>query len=435
MFKKTPEEYALAVISRIARSRFIDKYNLRKPLERLIYRSTKRNYQNIQKSSQKKKQQNPEAQASTSPKNSFNLDLSEEQQMLVDMVKSFALEAIRPEASQANEDEHSSEILLNTIADLELLPFVIHENYGGSATEHSCITHYLLIESLAYGDLSIALSSLSSFGFANAFNRFGTEPQKQQWLPQLIDSEQPLKASMAIMEPAVSFNPFELKTIAKKSAQSYKLSGRKTFVANGQNNDVFLVAAKDKIGTGLYIVPKSSQGLSIKTQSAMGLKAANLGELILDKVELPLSHRLGGTDFDTTDYETFINLGRLASCALATGCSQAVLDESISYANQREAFGEPISHRQSIAFMIADMGIELEGMRLMALRATARADHQLAFSKHSYLAKLQCGQKAMQIGTDGVQIFGGHGFTKEYPVERWYRDLRAISMLEASLSL
>ncbi|MFI7938980.1 acyl-CoA dehydrogenase family protein, partial [Acinetobacter baumannii] len=140
--------------------------------------------------------------------------------------------------------------------------------------------------------------------------------------------------------------------------------------------------------------------------------------------------RLGTTDFD---YTAFLDLGNLMWCAMAVGTCEAVKAYCIKYANERTAFGEPISHRQSVAFMIADMAIEIDAMRMLILNAASLAEAGKPFHREAYLARLLCAEKSMKIGTDGVQILGGHGFTKEHPVERWYRDLRATAILHSGL--
>ncbi|MGS5681433.1 acyl-CoA dehydrogenase family protein, partial [Acinetobacter baumannii] len=140
--------------------------------------------------------------------------------------------------------------------------------------------------------------------------------------------------------------------------------------------------------------------------------------------------RLGATDFD---YTAFLDLGNLMWCAMAVGTCEAVKAYCIKYANERTAFGEPISHRQSVAFMIADMAIEIDAMRMLILNAASLAEAGKPFHREAYLARILCAEKSMKIGTDGVQILGGHGFTKEHPVERWYRDLRATAILHSGL--
>jgi alkylation response protein AidB-like acyl-CoA dehydrogenase len=163
----------------------------------------------------------------------------------------------------------------------------------------------------------------------------------------------------------------------------------------------------------------------------MGVRAAGLTILSLEDVTVADSALLG--DADGTTYAECVRLSRLAWCALAVGTGQAVLDYVTTYVNEREAFGEPISHRQSVAFMVANIAIELQAMRLVTWKAAARAAQGKDFAREVALARKLCADKGMQIGLDGVQLLGGHGFVKEHPVERWYRDLRAIGVMEGGV--
>ncbi len=164
----------------------------------------------------------------------------------------------------------------------------------------------------------------------------------------------------------------------------------------------------------------------------MGLKATGTARVRFKGVRVPAEQRLAAERFD---YQAFLDHTALAWCALALGTAQAALDYVIAYCNEREAFGEPISHRQGVAFMVADIAIELDAMRLMVWRACALAERGQAFHREAYLAKLLCAEKAMKIGTDAVQLLGGHGFTQEHPAERWYRDLRAVALMAGGLHL
>lgn len=161
----------------------------------------------------------------------------------------------------------------------------------------------------------------------------------------------------------------------------------------------------------------------------MGLRAASMGRVLLAHVAMPPGALLGGPGA----YADCVRLARVGWCALAVGTAQAVLDYVIPYVNGRVAFGEPVSHRQSVAFMVADIGIELEGMRLATYRAASRAEQGLGFAREAALARRLCGEYGMRIGSDGVQLLGGHGYVKEHPVERWYRDLRAVSLMEGGV--
>jgi alkylation response protein AidB-like acyl-CoA dehydrogenase len=164
----------------------------------------------------------------------------------------------------------------------------------------------------------------------------------------------------------------------------------------------------------------------------MGLRTLQLATLSFENMQLPEDALLGDKIFDL---ERFIDLSRLGICALAVGTCQAVLDYVKDYCNERIAFGEAITNRQSVAFMIADIAIELESMRLMTWRAASRAEQGLDYHEQAYLAKVFCAEHAMKIGTDGVQLLGGHGFCCEHPVELWYRNLRAITLLEGAASV
>ena len=163
----------------------------------------------------------------------------------------------------------------------------------------------------------------------------------------------------------------------------------------------------------------------------MGLRPAATGRLLLEDVTLPAGALLG--EGKREDYVECVQRARLAWCALAVGTAQATLDYVKQYVNERVAFGEPISNRQSVAFGVSDIGIESEGMRLATYRGASRADQGQDFSREAAMARRLCAQKGMQIGSEGVQLLGGHGFVKEHPVERWYRDLRAAGVMEGAL--
>jgi hypothetical protein len=163
----------------------------------------------------------------------------------------------------------------------------------------------------------------------------------------------------------------------------------------------------------------------------MGVRAAATGTVTFEAVKLPASALLGEADPDV--YAQAISLSRIGWCSLAIGCARAVLDYVIPYVKDRTAFGEPISNRQGVAFTVSNIAIELEGMRLSTLRAAARADEGLPFAREATLARRLCAERGMQIGSDGVQMLGGHGYVKEHPVERWYRDLRAAGLMEGVL--
>ena len=183
---------------------------------------------------------------------------------------------------------------------------------------------------------------------------------------------------------------------------------------------------------GLFLVPRGARGLSVTPAPTMGLRGAALADVKLEGVRLADDALLGG-DVSTERYEALVDRARIGWGALAVGTGAALLDYVIEYCNDRVAFGEPISHRQAVAFTIANIAIEVEGLRLLVYRAASRADHGLPFREHAHHVRAFAGDKAMQIGTDGVQLLGGAGFIRDHPVERWYRHLRGVALMEGAL--
>ncbi|HWB68390.1 MAG TPA: acyl-CoA dehydrogenase family protein, partial [Solirubrobacterales bacterium] len=205
-----------------------------------------------------------------------------------------------------------------------------------------------------------------------------------------------------------------------------------SLVARASQCELFVVAAEaDGIGPALFVIESGAKGLEVEPEPAMGLRPAATGRLLLNGVRLPAAAILG--EGRPEDYVECVNRARVAWCGLAVGAAQAVLDYVIPYVNDRQAFGEPISNRQGVAFAVSDIGIESDGMRLVTYRAASRADRGEDFAREAGIARRLCATKGMQIGSQGVQLLGGHGFVKEHPVERWYRDLRAAGVMEGAL--
>lgn len=358
----------------------------------------------------------------------FDLSLSDEQRMMREQFQRFARQ-MRELAPEADARAAAPEQFHHQLEELGLNQWSVPEALGGASTDSTTVTHALLAEDLAQGDMGLALCALAPLAVANALTRWGSAQQQSMYLAPFA-GEHPPVAALAIAEPRPLFEPRELRTRARQNGTGFVLNGEKSLVPLASRAELFLVAA-DLLGRGpqLFLIEAGTRGVSVRSDPGMGVRAAALGHVRLDDVHLPGSALLG-EDPAAVHYEEVLSRCSLAWCALAVGTAQAVLDYVIPYCNERVAFGEPVSHRQSVAFMIADIGTELEGMRLLTWRAASRAEHGLPFAREAYLARLLCAEKGMQIGTDGVQLLGGHGFTKEHPVERWYRDLRAISVME-----
>jgi alkylation response protein AidB-like acyl-CoA dehydrogenase len=215
----------------------------------------------------------------------------------------------------------------------------------------------------------------------------------------------------------------------------WELYGDKALVPLAARAAFFLVVADVKgMGSRLFVVERSAAGLTISPDPAMGVRGAGLGRLHLQGVRVGDDALVGGPNPEEPfDLGALVDRARIAWCAMAVGTSQAVLDYVVPYVNSRIAFGEPVSNRQAVAFLAADMALEIEGMRLLVHRAAALADRGKVVAPVATLARILCASKGAKIGSDGVQLLGGHGFVKEHPVERWYRDLRAVGIFEGAL--
>jgi alkylation response protein AidB-like acyl-CoA dehydrogenase len=235
-----------------------------------------------------------------------------------------------------------------------------------------------------------------------------------------------------VLEPQPLFDPFKLKTTARRANGGFVLEGAKSLVPRARDAELFIVAAHiEGDGPALFIVESNTPGTQIEPEPAMGIRAAATGRVTFEKAKLPAEALLGEGRPEV--YSDCVALGRLGWCALAVGTGQAVLDYVIPYVNERKAFGEPVSHRQGVAFAVSNIAIELEGMRLATYRAASRADQGKPYARETALARRLCAERGMGIGSDGVQLLGGHGYVKEHPVERWYRDLRAAGLMEGAV--
>ena len=290
----------------------------------------------------------------------------------------------------------------------------------------------LVAEALAHGDMGLAVAALAPGAVATAISLWGTDAQQQTYLPAFTGSNVPV-AALSLSEPTVLFDPFSLGTTAQRDGDDFVLDGVKSAVVRGADAELFVIGAQLDGKPVLFLVEAGTEGLEVEADPSMGLRAAALTRLHLKGVRVSQDALLGDTD--GTAYAECVRLSRLAWCALAVGTGQAVLDYVKDYVNERQAFGEPISHRQSVAFMVADIAIELQAMRLVTWKAASRATRGTDFTREVGLARHLCSEKGMRIGLDGVQLLGGHGFVKEHPVERWYRDLRAVGLMEGGVMI
>ncbi len=431
--KRTGIDIAIGLLTPLVGQEFLDKYHLRDPLNRSLRYGVKTGFSFAGATSRQFKRvqglRSGPTRLKASGQDYFDLTPDEDQKLIVETVNEFAEEILRPAAHDADEAASYPRDLIAKAAELGITAVNIPEDFDGIAAQRSSVTNVLVAEALAYGDMGLALPILAPGGVASALTHWGSAEQQATYLPEFAGDNVP-QACLAIAEPQPLFDPTHLKTTATRTPSGYRLDGVKSLVPAAAEAELFIVAAQLNGKPALFIVESSTSGLTVKADPSMGIRAAALGRVELDRVSVPLTARLGEGDASDNDYSEAIALSRLGWAALAVGTSHAVLDYVVPYVKERYAFGEPIAHRQSVAFMCANIAIELDGLRLITWRGAARAEQGLPFAREAALAKRLGADKGMQIGLDGVQLLGGHGFTKEHPVERWYRDLRAIGVAE-----
>ena len=425
----TPLAKVFVAFNDILDSKVGKTLGLRKWAEKLTYQGTVQGVNLAKKTSRifpkSSKKSSGERPADAKVSDFFDLNLTEDQQMVQETIKQFASQYLTKNTEQANIDCTITDEVVKEFRALGLPFYSVPESLGGVLTDKATVTQMVIAEEMAYGDLGMAVALLAPSNALNAITRWGTAAQQEKYTPAFLDENDPLDAVIAVNESGPLFDPFQLKTQAVKKGNGYIINGVKETVPLVNSSELFIVAAEvPGEGPALFLIESSADGLSVASQNAMGLRPAALGTLTLENVSVEEDARLGDSSFD---YATFISYARLGWCALAVGCARAILDEVVPYANERIAFGEPISHRQSIAFMIANIRIEKDAMQILTQRAAALAEQGKPFQKEAYLAAVQCQERAMTIGNDGVQIYGGMGFMRDFHAERKYRDLRAVS--------
>lgn len=349
---------------------------------------------------------------------------TEEQQMIVTMVKRFANDEMRKIYRECDENGEIPVSVIDTAWKMGLTCSSIPDEYGGSGGEHSAITGSLIGEELAWGDLSMTMHILCPALFAYPVLEMGTETQRKKYLPLICD-EKYKAATAALIEPRFGFDPCSLSTIAQPDGNEYVLNGEKCYVPLASEADLLLVYARENGNSQGFIIEKGTKGLEVgEREKNMGIKALATYELSLKNCRVPKENRLGGQK--GCDFNRIMNCSRVALSALATGVGKAAFEYSRDYAKERVAFGEPIASRQTIAFMLAEMAIEIDATRLMTWEAAWKLDRKEETIKEATLVKAYADDMVIMVTDRAVQILGGHGYVREHPVELWLRNGRGF---------
>jgi len=357
----------------------------------------------------------------------FGFEPTQDQQTLIESVRRYAQRELRPNLRSSDESAALPESSTRAGWELGLLPATLPETFGGFG-ERSALTGVLAAEELAWGGLAGALALMAPNLVALPVLLQGSQQQKQELLPAFAgEAYQP--GAAGLQEPRYDFDATALQTRAERRNGSYVLSGVKCNVPYAAESAWLLVYAALEGKTQAFLVERGTPGLKIgERETNMGVRALPLYAVELQDCTLPASQRLGGDA--GADVQQLLDASRVAWAALALGVGRAAYEYALDYAKNRKAFGEPIAQRQAIAFMLAEMATEVECARLLTWEAAWLLDQGQPASREAYLARNLADDMALMVADRAVQILGGHGYIRDYPVELWLRDARAFAVLE-----
>ncbi len=366
--------------------------------------------------------------------------LSEEQLDLKKWAHGFAEKEIRPIAAEYDEKEEFPMQVLEKAAKAGLTSYAAPVEYGGGGLT-SVMAACLIAEELYWGCAGIA-TSLMVAGLAGLpLYYMGTEEQKKKWIPFLCDPETPRMGAMALTEPGAGSDVKAIKTRAEKDGNEWVINGRKCFITNGGIADLFVVFARTipdagYHGVSAFIVPKGTPGLSGgKKERKMGIRASHTGDVIFEDVRVPEENLLGAEHMAFFGAMQMLEQSRPVVAAGAVGVAQAAYEYALEYAKNRVQFGRPIIKNQAISFMLAQMKTKLEAARLLTYRAADLADRGEPCTTEASMAKAFAAETAMEVTTNAVQILGGYGYMRDYPVEKWMRDAKILSIYEGTTQI
>jgi butyryl-CoA dehydrogenase len=361
--------------------------------------------------------------------------LTEEQVMIQTMVRDFAREVLLPSAAERDRTKEFPARNLKRMAELGLLGMMVPPQYNGAGVD--TVSYVLALQEVAYACASTAvIMSVQNSIVCETVNRFGTEGQKNTFLKRLAAGE--VIGAFALTEPQAGSDPVSQSTIAEKDGQHYVLNGTKRFITSGKNAGIVIVTARtDKSqrhkGISAFIVEKGTPGFSVgKTEEKMGLCASDTTDLIFEDCRIPAENLLAKEGDGFKIAMTALDGGRIGIASQSVGVAQAALDAAVSYAKEREQFGQSISKFQGLRWILADMATELEAARHLTFYAAAKKDRAERFTMEASMAKLYASEMVNRVTAKALQIHGGYGYTKEYAVERFYRDARVFTIYEGT---
>ncbi|WP_053361094.1 acyl-CoA dehydrogenase [Bacillus sp. FJAT-27251] len=364
----------------------------------------------------------------------MNLRFTEEQQMMRRMVRDFAEKEIAPFVEEMEDGKFPREIV-RKMGELGLMGIPIPEKYGGSEMDFTSYIIAIHELSKVSATVGVILSVHTSVG-TNPILYFGTEEQKQKYVPKLASGE--YLGAFCLTEPGAGSDAASLKTKAEWKDGHYVLNGSKVFITNGGEADTYIVFARTSPdggskGISAIIVEKGTPGLVIgKDEHKMGLHGSRTVQLTFEDMKVPKENLLGAEGEGFKIAMANLDAGRIGIAAQALGIAEAALEAAAGYAKERQQFGKPIALQQGVGFKLADMATAVEASKLLVYQAASLRQEGLKCGKEASMAKLFASRTAVETAIEAVQVFGGYGYTKEYPVERYFRDAKVTEIYEGT---
>jgi alkylation response protein AidB-like acyl-CoA dehydrogenase len=365
----------------------------------------------------------------------MDFELSDEQRAIQRTVREFCEREVKPHARRWDDEERFPMETVRALGELGILGMTVPQPYGGTELDYVAIA--TVVEEVARHDGSLALTVASHNGLGTGhLARFGSEALKRRYLPDLASGKK--LAAWGLTEPGSGSDASGLRTTAVRRGDRWILNGAKMFITQGTVGDVFIVLAltspeKRQKGITAFLLEKGMKGFTQRSiHGKLGMRSSDTAELVLEDVEVPDAQRVGEVDQGFLNTLEILDRGRISIGALAVGLARGALEEACAYAKERRAFGRAIGEFQAIAFMLADMATETAAARLLVQRAGALADAGESFTREAATAKLFASEAAMRTTSRAIQIHGGYGYTRDFPVERYYRDAKLCEIGEGT---
>ncbi len=365
----------------------------------------------------------------------MDFELSEEQELVRRTAREFAEGEIAPVIARYDEAEEFPAELIRRLGELGFLGALFPPDYGGAGLDY--VSYALVVEELSRVDGSVGITMWAHNSLCtNHIYTFGTEAQRQQYLPPLCRGE--VLGAWGLTEPGSGSDAAAMKTVAVEDAEAFILTGSKAFITNGSVAGTAVVMARTDPGAGArgisaFILERGMPGFRAgQRYKKLGLHASDTAELVLEAVRVPKANLLGAKNQGFRQTKQVLEGGRIAMAAMAVGLAQGALDQAVAYARERQAFGRPIGEFQGLQGMLADLATEVEAARLLTLRAAYGKDQGRPVMREASMAKLFASEVGMKCATKAVQIHGGYGYTREFPIERFFRDVKLCEIGEGT---